>query len=625
MHQELGGAPESTQPSAPSTALPPSGKPAASPVSTSNPSVEVQFEQYKEKTKQWKQAVKLQLEDAASKNANLREELRRREAEHEAKVTQLRDELTADLDRRMLAKDAQLAEVTAELQRARREANAELEELRGHMAAKEREIATDLQSSHASHVATLTREHAEEVRELQEELARATRSVENARHELALTQAKLQQAKTNCDDLQQQITQQHGSAEQWMAQQNSASAKELDALKQQLELYASKNAALVEESQKIRVDHQQELRLKDELREDEVQRREERIIVLQTILKSVQSECDSLHLKWSRAQAEHQRQVDALAAEKERTAASLYEALVQVEELRKRVAQLEDECTRNRRTIADLEELSAIRDKTFQELLMSEDQKVMVSHLEHRLNVAAAEAALWQDKFTMLQRSLDTEKALLATREAELAAEESQLSKKQASLVEKQAWIASQEKKLREQHLQISAHASQVLTALQVGSGDSAHRGAASSLLLDSVTSTSNNDGDDGVGNPSSMPFYRALREGLNNVHQNYMKALARANGSKRAAATILFRHYRRFLPILITVVFGVTVLYWYLFSGATVSNSGERSMSTFQDMTEELKAMKREYGLLVAKMTQCCPQEPPPLPIPQQFVRRAA
>lgn len=579
----------------------------------------VELEQYKEKTKQWKLAVKVQLEDAASKNASLRDELKRVDAQHKDQQRSLRLELDTEFKERTQHKDDVIQQLTKDLAISREQHSkeiAELNRIHEQFLSNER---MQHQGDLSSALEAAARQHSHEIKAVQEDAERTTRTLENVRHDLAVSQAKLTQLRSQHDEVLAQLAARNSEDEhhQVAAEEQQASSKEIQGLRAQLDLHVAKQMALSEQLERVTVEHRNEILVKDELREDEIQRREERIIVLQTILKQAQKESNEVHLRWADVQEEHHRATSVHVAEHQRLTSQVRDLVSQLEEVKKKGQQVEQEYLRAKRTVFELEEANVIRDKTFQELLMSEDQKVMMSLLEQRLDKATSEAARWQEQFMALRQSVDQEKQAVDEKEANVAEREDALEKRLAALTDKQQRIGLQEKRLREQHQQLSAQAEQLLSAARIGTPASS-----TSALLESGGV---DDGKDLAAFGSTSSVLQAIRDSVTSMQHNYRTALARSNGSKKAAASLLFRHYRNILPLVFIVLFIVTLIYWWMFSGVAPSTSGDKSLTTFSDMKEELSAMKKEYGLLLSKLTQCCPDQsrPPELPVANFIVRK--
>jgi hypothetical protein len=576
-----------------------------------------ELEAFKEKTKQWKQAVKAQLEDAAAKNLALREEIKRLNATHDEHQRSLRLELDSEFRERTQHKDDTIEQLTKDIAAMRESHNKELAEVRRLHEQQFANEQAQQQAAHESALAAATRRHQAELENSQEEVERTIRTLENVRHDLAISQAKLTQVKSQNDDLVAQASV-RASDEEYRnisVEERQASAKEVDALRAQLELHVAKQQALSEQLERVAMEHKSDMNAKDELREDEIQRREERIIVLQTILKQSQKESNDVQLRWATLQEEHHRELSAQISDRERLLSQSRALQSQLEELKKRAQHVEEEYLRAKRTVAELEEANVIRDRTFQELLMSDDQKTMMSLLEQRLDKATLESARWQEECLGLRQTIEAQKQAVKMQADDVAHREEELTKKLTALSEKQIRIVAQEKRLREQHQQLSSQAEQILGATRNGASST------SSLL-------ENGGGVDGGAGLSASPpgaiggdiannMIQSLRNSIINIQHNYRTAVARSNGSKKAAASLLFRHYRNMLPVIFIALFIVTLVYWWMFSGVAPSTSGDKSLTVFSDMKEELTAMKKEYNLLLASMKENCPSLAKPIPPP--------
>lgn len=575
-----------------------------------------ELEAYKEKTKQWKLAVKAQLEDAASKNSALREEIKRLNSSHDEQQRSLRLELDNEFKERTQHKDDTIEQLTKDISGLRENHNKEISELRRLHEKQLVHEKTQQLAAQESALDAASRRHQGELASCQEEADRTLRTLENVRHDLAISQAKLSQVKSQNDDLVAQANAKASNEEfhQISVEERQASVKEVEALRSQLDLHIAKQQALTEQLERLAVEHKNDMTAKDELREDEIQRREERIIVLQTILKQSQKESNDVQLRWATLQEEHHRELSAQISDRERLSAQSKTLQNQLDELKKRAQHVEEEYLRAKKTVAELEEANVIRDRTFQELLVSDDQKTMMSLLEQRLDKSTMEAIRWQEEYLSLRQTIELEKQAVKQQAEDVAQREGELTKNLAVLNEKQTRIHAQEKRLREQHQQLSSQAEQILGATRNG-GTS----ASSSLLENggdggaalSGSSSSHNGGD--IANN----MIQSLRNSIINIQHNYRTAVARSNGSKKAAASLLYRHYRNMLPVVFLALFIITLVYWWMFSGVAPSTSGEKSLTVFSDMKEELAAMKKEYNLLLTSMKENCPGLAKPIPPP--------
>ena len=572
--------------------------------------VRQEYAAFRAKATQWKHAVKAQLEEAAAKNATLRNELKDAHSRAEQLAAATRLQLTSEFKDRTALKFQECDELNLKIGQLKQQIIDQTEASRVELAQALDRRRDELAVEHEVALQRAQAQHDEAARSTEQKQRKIEALNEKMAQENAVISAKLRQLQKQLDDEREAAAaaagalaasshSNSGADDAFSSQAASAAARLTSA---ELEKATSQISDLQREVIKLRHDVEEahkekasEIQRVEAARESEVLRRSEQLLVLQTLLKqshqdnsTFQQRLDQLVVANATLEHAAHEKIAALSQD-------LFAKMSQLDEATGRAALLETNLTRALQQVRSLEEEATCRERAFSDLMLSDDSKHIVAMATQERDdaVAALEAA--ERRNAELIEMVDNTERSAALRHCELEQREVEIQKKSSEVDGKLDRLRQESTRLREQHVQLSAQAQQLVAMLPPNSGGQ-HNNSNSASSSNALSDHSD---------PSATDLANLLS--WTNVRHHYFAALRQGGGSRRAAASILFQSYRRVLPVIILGLLAFTIMYWWAFSGATSSTSGDKSLRKFADMLEELGAMKREYRVVAQRLAQCC------------------
>lgn len=581
----------------------------------------------KTKTKSWKSTVKAQLDEASSKNAYLREELKKSHEAYDRDMAALRVELSREFRERTEQRELECQNLEQEV-RAWKTKYSQQEIAHAEAQASAVKAAEEL----------LNIQHRQD---LEKELAQREEQARLA----AQTQRLLEAQKDALDHdkavLSLRVT---SLAEQLRARDEASSDSAIQQPIAGAEADAKRRLELVEEREaKSRVQHDEALaraegehRRREEALQESLQRREEQLLTVQTILKQSQHDAVVVQDHWLRAQ----QQLTALQSNYQASFLQLQRELAAVKESEHvaglRLQHVEAEYLRAKAQVAELEESNLFRDEALRASVFGGDEhKGLVVQLQASLQRAQDDATMWSTKFQELQSRISEREAKVAHDAEELERNQQNHERLLQQLHEANEKRSQQERKLLEQKLELVAKAKELHASSSAGGGSSTHPGR-HPLQLPTLSTESSflvvggeglEEGTDVYGsartassgsglaaaNAAVRNVMQHIRHGVTEIKSNYHRAIERSQGSRRDAAALLLRHYRNVLPYLLLALFLIVIVFnqrLWASSGAGSSASSILPAAASAHSAEEAELLKQSFHKLRRRFEVCCPAD---------------
>ncbi|EPY28493.1 hypothetical protein STCU_05087 [Strigomonas culicis] len=362
---------------------------------------EEKLRKLEEQTKQWKEIVVAQLNEAANKNKLLREELRVLRAEKDAAVTEVRLQLSQEFKERtgMLREEvAQLQAAAAQLREENHLLAAQHEEA---LAATERRMAEMRQVDAAQERARAAAETQKVEADLRAQLQRQAEAQQAMEHEAEVLRDRLGRVTAQYQELSE-LLRHHDSkaADDRGGGGATADGTASDAAHQhQLERVKAELASKALDTQRQLQEADRRYQAEREAALLEQQRREDQLAVAQALLRQSQADLSALQRRLSHSETERQSTERHFAAKVASLSKELAAALDGAREAQQHEAAMRAQTEGLHAHIKGLEEEAESREAAFRALMLSEDEKTLVHELRAALQESADRADSWKAKY----------------------------------------------------------------------------------------------------------------------------------------------------------------------------------------------------------------------------------